>query len=326
MTSFVPYSRRQPPKPIEPGTVLARLYVEPGPPREFRIQFLQNLDAVIGVRRPVNWTRVDKYGDLVTPARIWETILGAVAHEYGFSPNVDRYNRPREVFEEWFLREDQPMSYLLSAIEFAFQIVSRARPAIAGYQDEYQSTMTLAQAVGDLNERFKQQYVDYYLDPGSLTVRAIDSEFLHAEVVTPALTLIRQSGFDGVEKEFNKSLEHHRHNRQEEAITDALKAFESTLKQICDERGWVYDLHKDTASKLIKIVLDNGLLPSWMDQQLTHLRMLLESGTPTVRNKSAGHGAGSTPRQVPSYLAAYAVHTAAANIVLLIEAHKALPI
>ena len=326
MSSFVPYSRRQPPTPIESGSVVAHLNVEPGPRHELRIQLLQNLDAVIGHRRPINRTRVNKYGDLVMPDRIWEAILGAIAHEYGFAPNVDRNNRPREVFGEWFLRDDQPMSQILSAIEFAFQIVSRAQPAISGYQDEYLSTMTVSQAVADLNERFKQHSEPYYLDPESLLIRSVDSEFVHVEVVTPALTLIRTSGFIGVEQEFNRALEHHRHNRQEEAITDALKAFESTMKQICDERGLTYDPHKDTASKLIGIVIGNGLLPRWIDQQFTHLRMLLESGIPTVRNKSAGHGAGSTPRQVPSFLAAYAIHTAAAAIILMIEAHRENPI
>ncbi len=326
MSTFVPYSRRQPPKPIEPGTVLARLYIEPGPPREFRIQVLQNLDAVIGVRRGISWTRSNAYGETVTPSRVWERILAEVAHEYGFSPSVDSYNTAQDAFTDWFLREDQPNTYILSAIELAFRIASQAAGAIASYQNEYHSSMTVEQAVADVNERFKQHYLDYYLDPESLTIRAIDSEFLHAEVITPALNLIRQSGFEGVESEFNRALEHHRHNRQEEAIADALKAFESTMKQICDERGWAYDSHKATAKTLISIMIDDELVPKWVLEQFTQLRLLLESGTPTVRNNTAGHGTGSMPRTVPPYVAAYALHTAGANIVFLIEAHKHKPV
>lgn len=322
MSTFVPYYRRQPLKPIEPGTVLGRLRVEPGPPREFRIQVLQNLEAVIGVRRRVNWTRPNTYGELITPSRIWDAILAAVAHEYGFTPSVDSYNSAQVVFADWFLREDQPSTYVLSAIEIAFRITSQAADAIAGYQDEYRSSMTVEQAITDVNDRFKQHSLDYYLDPESLTIRAIDSEFLHREVITPALALIRQSGFHGAESEFNKALEHHRHNRQEEAIADALKAFESTMKQICDERGWAHDPHKDTAKTLIGIMIENELVPKWVMEQFTHLRLVLASGTPTIRNKTAGHGTGGTPRRVPPYVAAYALHTAGANIVFLIEAHK----
>jgi Domain of unknown function (DUF7014) len=326
MNTFVPYSRRQPRKPVEPHTVLARLYIEPGPRHEFRIQVLQNLEAVIGVRRPVNWTRTNNFGEVVTPSTIWKAILAAVEHEYGFSLSGDRDDTARNSFADWFLREDQPNTYILSAMEFAFRIASHAAPAIASYQDEYHSRMTVEQAVADVNERFKQHDLDYFLDPESLTIRAVDSEFLHVEVVTPALTLIRQSGFQGAESEFTRALEHHRHNRQEEAIADALKAFESSMKQICDERGWAYDPHKDTAKALIGIMIHNELVPKWVVEQFSHLRMVLETGTPTARNKTAGHGAGSAPRTVPPYVAAYALHTAGANIVFLIEAHKDHPI
>ena len=54
------------------------------------------------------------------------------------------------------------------------------------------------------------------------------------------------------------------------------------------------------------------------------LRSVLESGLPTVRNKQGGHGQGENPVVIPSYLAAYALHLAASNIVMLLEAHKAL--
>lgn len=322
MSQFVPFSRRHPPKPIPPGTVLGRLVVDPGPPREFRIQVLQDLEAVVGVRRPVNWTRSSMYGEVVTPDRIWYAILGAVAHEYGFSASDEHHRSSSEAFAEWFLREDQPNTYILSAIEFAFRVVAQAGNDIASYQYEYRSSMTVDQAVTDVNERFRQNYVDYFLDPESFTIRAIDSEFLHAEVVTPALSLIRQSGFTGAEAEFSKALEHHRYGLQEEAVNDALKAFESTMKQICDERNWPYNPDRDTAKSLIAIVIKNELLPSWIQEQFSGLRLLLESGTPTVRNKTAGHGSGRRPRTVPPYIAAYAIHTAGANILLLINAHK----
>ena len=39
--------------------------------------------------------------------------------------------------------------------------------------------------------------------------------------------------------------------------------------------------------------------------------------------KSSGaHGQGATPRETPDYVAAYALHLAAAKILFLVEAHK----
>ena len=137
--------------------------------------------------------------------------------------------------------------------------------------------------------------------------------------------MLRRVGFEGAEAEFQRAQEHHRHGRYEEAITDALKAFESTMKYICDQRGWEYSPDRDTATRLIDILLQEGLIPQWAQSEFTSLRSLLESGLPTARNRVAGHGRGAAPRQVPGYLAAFALHMAGANILFLVEAFNELP-
>jgi hypothetical protein len=67
------------------------------------------------------------------------------------------------------------------------------------------------------------------------------------------------------------------------------------------------------------------LIPKWTQSEFAAVRSLLESGLPTARNRSAGHGQGSAVRQVPDYLAALALHMAATNMVLLVEAVNGLP-
>jgi hypothetical protein len=54
------------------------------------------------------------------------------------------------------------------------------------------------------------------------------------------------------------------------------------------------------------------------------LRAALESGVPTIRNTSSGHGQGPVPVELPEHFAAHALHLLAANVVFLIEAEKAL--
>jgi hypothetical protein len=125
--------------------------------------------------------------------------------------------------------------------------------------------------------------------------------------------------------EFLKAHEHYRKGNQKEAILNAGKAFESTLKAICAARGWPFDPQKDGASKLIETVFGQGLVPTYLQNHFTALRSVLDSGVPTVRNKTSGHGQGPTPTAVPDYLAAYVLHVAASNIVLLVEAHLATP-
>jgi hypothetical protein len=72
------------------------------------------------------------------------------------------------------------------------------------------------------------------------------------------------------------------------------------------------------------LIRANGLLPDYLDTSFDQLISTLKSGLPKVRNEEGAHGQGATPRETPGYVAAYALHLAAAKIVLLVEAFKAI--
>jgi hypothetical protein len=101
-------------------------------------------------------------------------------------------------------------------------------------------------------------------------------------------------------------------------------SFESTIKSICDVRGWEYS-KTSTAQKLIEVIFTKELIPKYLQTHFSSLRSVLEAGVPTVRNKTSGHGQSATPVEVPEHLAAYVLHLTASNIVMLIEAHKVQP-
>jgi hypothetical protein len=118
--------------------------------------------------------------------------------------------------------------------------------------------------------------------------------------------------------------ERYRHRRHKECLSECLKAFESTMKVICSRRRWAYDKDKATSSTLIDICFNNGLIPKYLQTEFTSLASLLKAGLPTVRNKRGGHGQGEEVVDVPPFLASYALHLTAANILLLSEAEKAI--
>jgi hypothetical protein len=180
------------------------------------------------------------------------------------------------------------------------------------------------EAIDDLNHRFREHGIGYEFASGEII--RIDSKYVHAEAVRPALQLLHDAGdgFSGPLQEFLEAHERYRKGEHKDAIVSACKAFESTLKAICTVRSWAFDAHKDTAIKLLEIVLANRLVPPYLQQQFTSLRSVLESGVPTVRNKTSGHGQGPTPTVIPAHLVAYTLHLTASNIVFLIEAHKAM--
>ncbi len=172
----------------------------------------------------------------------------------------------------------------------------------------------------ELNQRFLEHRVGYQYQSGQIIVET--NSVLHSEAITPALTLLSDPRFAGANAEFLKAHEHYRHGRLEECLVDCLKSFESTMKIICDLKGWKYKT-TDAAKSLIEVCLANNLIPTFTQQQFTSLRTLLESGIPTVRNKQAGHGQGSNLRQVPPHLARFGLNLTGTVIVLLVESFNA---
>jgi hypothetical protein len=152
----------------------------------------------------------------------------------------------------------------------------------------------------------------------------VDSEIIHAEVVKPALSLLRAREYSGAQAEFLKAHEHYRHGNTKEALAECLKAFESVMKVICHKRKWSHD-PQATSKALLKVLFDNGLIPQFWEQHFSALRSTLESGVPTARNRLGGHGQGGQVVQVPPFLAAYVLHLTASAIVFLCEAEKTLP-
>ncbi|HEY6916919.1 MAG TPA: hypothetical protein VI381_04690, partial [Allosphingosinicella sp.] len=172
-------------------------------------------------------------------------------------------------------------------------------------------------ALEEINYRLKEAAFGYQYSDGQMF--RIDSEYTHEEVVKPALLLLRGEAFSGAQDEF---LQAHRHYRAEEypqAITEAAKAFESTLKSVCDIKKWNYE-KGSRASDLLKRVRAEGLWPDYLDNSFEQLIATLSSGLPKVRNQEGAHGQGGQVRSVPPYVATYALNLAASKIRLVAEA------
>jgi hypothetical protein len=209
----------------------------------------------------------------------------------------------------------------LDIIELSFRVIDRViRDLAPGDAENARISQSADDAIEELNHRFLQHGVGYQYVEGQIV--RVDSQFAHAEVVKPALALLNSPGFEGPEEEFLRAFDHYRHGRNKEAVAEALKAFESTMKAICKARNWAVS-PTATAKPLMDVLFGNGLIPSELASHFSGLRSAMESGLPTISNRTSRHGQGAVPTDVPPYLAAYALHLAGANIILLIEAHGA---
>jgi hypothetical protein len=190
------------------------------------------------------------------------------------------------------------------------------------YIERTSKTSTKAMARRVLNEtlegvnyRFLEHGVGYQYASGKIL--RMDSTYTHKEITLPALQLLSSKTFRTVNEEFLTGHEHYRHQRNGDCLIHCGKAFESTMKIICDQKQWQYS-SKAAAKDLLDVCYNNQLMPATYPPRFDSLRNLLASALPLFRN-TAAHGAGSTPIIIPNEIARYALSLTAANIILLVE-------
>lgn len=231
-----------------------------------------------------------------------------------------------------FLLETEDTEKVIDVIEVSFRYIDQQirvfhDEEIPGtfsvdIRSESYDCMHPDEAIDKLNNRFREHSVGYQYESGQII--RVDSQFIHSEAVRPTLKFLSDPMYKGANEEFLNAHQHYRKHRYKECLNDCLKAFESCIKGICKKRGWHYDVKNDTAKKLIQIVFDHELIPTYLQCHFSALKSTLESGLPTVRNREAGHGQGPEKIDVPEYLAAYALHLTASNILLLTKADEEL--
>ena len=287
-------------------------------PNEFRVQVVHILRSSIGHYDPPHpyVTR----SEIHYPNNYWELIHNTMAREIGtFNLGKSGYN-PEQQSEQFILSTDT--AGVLDIIELSFKVIDQNVRHLNPYEAKRVGiTQSPDHAIDELNARFHEHSIGYQFEAGQLV--RLDSQYIHAEVVKPAIALLQEVSFRGATDEFLRAHKHYREGNTKEAVGEALKAFESTMKAICDARKLPY-AENVTAKGLIDIIFKQGLVSPEMQSHFDSLRSVMESGLPTLRNKStSAHGQGAVPVTIPDHIAAYALHLAATNIVLLVRAHKA---
>lgn len=285
------------------------VYVYDDLPQTLRVQIVHIIGDAFGT---------DNYGS-DHAAEAYEFVNQSLCREYGLFELVKHPRSDKESVFNFFLQE-KSVERALDVVELCFRIIQIHIADDQSYQYHTKRKIDTDGAAAELNERFKEHGVGYQFESGEII--RVDSQFLHAEAVKPTLAVLRDKSFKGANEEFLKAHEHYRHGRYKESLVDALKAFESTMKTICNLRGWPTQ-PTDTAKNLIATCINNGLFPAYFDSQFSSIRSLLESGVPTVRNKNGGHGQGAAPVTVPEYLARYTLNLTATTILFMIESHQA---
>lgn len=259
----------------------------------------------------------DQFHQCELPNNAYIGIVKSLRKEYGlerlYSGHGSSYHDVEFDDLHHFLLREQDVELCLDAIELCYTVGDSLARKYA-YVGRHDASAHVDDCLQELNIRFKEAGRGYELIDGKII--RIDSQLLHSEIVKPAIGFLNADGFEGARDEFLGAYEHYRHGNHEEALVDALKAFESTMKVILTANGKPYGAG-DTAMKLILACKDAELMPAYNEAQLQALVNVLTSGIPTLRNKNGGHGQGEAVRTVEPEIVAYGLHLTASAIVML---------
>jgi len=289
------YSDRNKPKNVEEVIIFDEL------PRKLRVQFSFILGDILGSNHVgyeyVHEMLCRKYG---------ERSLSSV-HELG------RFDK--DALEETLIKNDYDFNMIFDMMELA--IIYRVSELRDHYYSNEEISDFLKNIQNDINTYFKESSIGYKMVNGQIIRK--DSETSFTGIIEPTINLTYNQLFENVNIDFVGAIKEYQSGDNKDCIVKLLKAFESTLKIICDEKEWSYN-ETERCSKLIDICFENGLIPPEMKSEFTSLNSLLKSGIPPVRNNFAGHGEGGKERVVEDYLARYAINITGSCILFVIEA------
>ncbi len=294
------------------------VYIYDELPEGFRNQVYYIMQDIVDLYNEYN------YSHYIT--NLWNELHNMFAREKGLKRLGTYYKEMSKQYGKHNIGEylDRASTIdILDLIDYVFNYFDKkVRNEKMIYDDTYtfQLDTNVDAAIKELNFRFKQHNLGYEFINGEII--RIDNTITHSNIIKPALKLIYDEDFSGAEEEIKRAFEYRRESDNKNAILEAGKAFESTMKTICDKKGYKYDKTKDNAQKLIHILEANNFYPTYMTSHLTNLRTTLETGLPVVRNKNAGHGQGNSILNVSDEFAEYALNLAATNIVLLIKVYR----
>jgi hypothetical protein len=235
---------------------------------------------------------------------------------------VSHQHNPQAACEQWFLDKASDEA-ALDMIDHVFQVVFHVMSDFGTHERSTQGVMVSASAaINELSHRLLESGLGFQHENGEL--RRIDSHYVHAEIVKPALALLNGQMFEKANEDFRMAHRHYRERHYKDCVVACQRAFESTLKAICTAKNWEYSAG-DRTSELVAKLRKHGLFPSYLDKGLDSYIAALKTGLPGVRNHAGGHGEEPAAPPVPDYIAGYALHLSAANVVMAVAAFRKLP-
>jgi hypothetical protein len=164
---------------------------------------------------------------------------------------------------------------------------SRGLPPKAGdHADEMAERVTLTRTIEELNGRFRQARIHLHYHAG--VIQQSDDDLTTQKVEEPFWRLVHDKKWENVELDMKEALDR-RDSGGRDAVLYALKALESVIKIISNDKGWTRGTERGAANYIDNLVSErNGrFVDVWESEMLKKLFSEL-------RNLH-GHGPGDEP-------------------------------
>lgn len=249
--------------------------------------------------------------------RAWAAIRDIMTREKGRRSLANESDAKKDCINYLLLHADTDGA--LDILELSFRVMHNIHRNASGHDLRLNAIKLSAEdATAELNTRLREHSVGYQFEEGQII--RVDSQFVHAEIVKPALNLLSAPAFESANAEFLLAHEHYRHGKYEDAVVAAQRAFESTMKCILTAEDAPFG-SGDRAAELIKSVRRAGFLPAYLESGFDVYIAMLKTGLPQIRNNAGGHGKAPDTPPTPSFIASYAIHMTATNIIFLVNAY-----
>ena len=109
-----------------------------------------------------------------------------------------------------FLLETEDTNKVIDIIEVSFRYIDQV------IRDISHDGIPPDEAINLLNRRFRQHSVGYQYESGQIV--KVDSQYIHSEVIKPALMFLSDPIYEGANEEFLKAHEHYREENYKDCI------------------------------------------------------------------------------------------------------------
>jgi len=202
-------------------------------------------------------------------------------------------------FESFVLRGNYP-PLLLDAIEL-FYLNQLEPDKIGSFQK-------------NINAIFEENNLSWRMAEGKIF--PIDSAYIEEDILRKTQHLLSEVKFHGALEEFEKARTDLANGDCKNAIDNANRAVESTMKG-------VLKIEKAKPGELIRKLIDSGIVPEYFSGFLKCFEEHILRCTAKIRNEElgVGHGQGVKINKIPLPLAELAVHLSGVLIIFLIKRH-----